>query len=114
MTNIVKQPCDEVIRSAPCTTPLRRDFRPWVLAATIIGSSILLITVVNVALPVLQAELNATAAQVQWIVESYALFLAAPILVGGSLGDLYGRRRILPVVSYSLHSPQSGVVFRLM
>jgi EmrB/QacA subfamily drug resistance transporter len=51
-------------------------------------------TVVNVALPVLQTVLNATAADVQWIVESYALFLAALILVGGSLGDRFGRRRI--------------------
>lgn len=51
-------------------------------------------TVVNVALPVLQASLNATAAEVQWIVESYALFLAALILVGGSLGDRFGRRLI--------------------
>jgi EmrB/QacA subfamily drug resistance transporter len=51
-------------------------------------------SVVNVALPVLQSELNATAAQVQWIVEAYALFLAALILVGGSLGDRLGRRRV--------------------
>ncbi len=51
-------------------------------------------TVVNVALPVLQAELKATVADVQWIVESYALFLAALILVGGSLGDRFGRRQI--------------------
>jgi EmrB/QacA subfamily drug resistance transporter len=51
-------------------------------------------TVVNVALPALQANLNATVLDVQWVVESYALFLAALILVGGSLGDRFGRRRI--------------------
>ena len=51
-------------------------------------------TVVNVALPVLQTVLKATVADVQWIVESYALFLAALILVGGALGDRFGRRRI--------------------
>ena len=51
-------------------------------------------TVVNVALPVLQSALDATTAQVQWVVEAYALFLAALILVGGSLGDRWGRRRI--------------------
>jgi EmrB/QacA subfamily drug resistance transporter len=68
-------------------------------------------TVVNVALPVLQAELNATAAQVQWIVESYALFLAALILVGGSLGDLYGRRRIFAcgVLLFALASVWCGL-----
>jgi EmrB/QacA subfamily drug resistance transporter len=51
-------------------------------------------TVVNVALPALQSDLHATLADVQWVVESYALFLAALLLIGGSLGDLYGRRKI--------------------
>jgi EmrB/QacA subfamily drug resistance transporter len=51
-------------------------------------------TVVNVALPALQSALGATVSDVQWIVESYALFLAALLLLGGSLGDLYGRRKI--------------------
>lgn len=97
MTNIIKQPCDEgVIKSKPCNQPCSRNRRPWILAATILGSSMAMIdgTVVNVALPVLQSVLKATAADVQWIVESYALFLAALILVGGSLGDRFGRRRI--------------------
>ncbi len=68
----------------------------WVLAATILGSSMAFIdgTVVNVALPALQRDLDATASAVQWVVESYALFLAALILVGGSLGDRFGRRRV--------------------
>jgi EmrB/QacA subfamily drug resistance transporter len=51
-------------------------------------------TVVNVALPAIQAGFHATVIGVQWVVESYGLFLAALILVGGSLGDLYGRRRV--------------------
>jgi EmrB/QacA subfamily drug resistance transporter len=51
-------------------------------------------TVVNVALPSLQSALGATVSEVQWVVESYALFLAALLLPGGSLGDLYGRRKI--------------------
>jgi MFS family permease len=54
-------------------------------------------TVVNVALPVLQSTLGATVSQVQWVVESYALFLAALLLPGGSLGDLYGRRKTFEV-----------------
>jgi EmrB/QacA subfamily drug resistance transporter len=49
-------------------------------------------TVVNVALPALQASLHATVVGVQWVVESYGLFLGALILVGGSFGDLFGRR----------------------
>jgi EmrB/QacA subfamily drug resistance transporter len=69
---------------------------PWVLAATILGSSMAFIdgTVVNVALPALQSGLGATVSEVQWVVESYALFLAAFLLPGGSLGDLYGRRKV--------------------
>src|SRR2546423_1272152 len=51
-------------------------------------------TVVNVALPALQKELGATITDVQWVVEAYALFLGALILVGGSLGDQFGRKRI--------------------
>jgi len=66
---------------------------PWILAATILGSSLSFIdgTVVNVALPTMQRDLRATGAEVQWVVEAYALFLAALILVGGSLGDRLGR-----------------------
>ena len=69
---------------------------PWVLAATILGSSITFIdgTVVNVALPVLQRELGTDIVGAQWVVESYALLLSALILVGGSLGDRWGRRRV--------------------
>jgi MFS family permease len=48
----------------------------------------------NVALPAVQSALHATLADIQWVVESYALFLGALLLIGGSLGDLYGRRKI--------------------
>jgi EmrB/QacA subfamily drug resistance transporter len=51
-------------------------------------------TVVNVALPALQMNLNATIVDVQWVIEAYSLLLSALLLVGGSLGDHYGRRRI--------------------
>src|SRR3954471_14611417 len=84
----------------------------WILAATILGSSMAFIdgTVVNVALPVLQSALGATVAQVQWVVESYALLLAALLLPGGSLGDLYGRRKIftLGVICFALASAWCG------
>src|SRR5213594_1101788 len=90
-------PCDKgVVLAAPAAAPCPKSARPWVLVATILGSSMAFIdgTVVNVALPVLQRELNATVVDVQWIVEAYALFLAALILLGGSLGDHLGRRRV--------------------
>jgi EmrB/QacA subfamily drug resistance transporter len=98
--NIFKQPCDEAtIRSSAAVAPCSKSAGPWVLAATILGSSMAFIdgTVVNVALPALQASLNATVVDVQWVVESYALFLAALVLVGGSLGDRFGRRLIYAI-----------------
>lgn len=74
----------------------RRVKVQWVLIAAILGSAMSFIdsTAVNVSLPVLQRELHATTAQTQWVIEGYSLFLSALILLGGSLGDLYGRRLI--------------------
>jgi len=84
----------------------------WVLAATILASSMAFIdgTVVNVALPFLQTNLNATAIGIQWVVEAYSLFLSALLLVGGSLGDRYGRRWIfnIGVVVFALASAACG------
>ena len=91
----VNSPCDEaLIRASKPDVPIAAPARRWILAATILGSSMAFIdsTVVNVALPALQSSLHATVVGVQWVVESYGLLLAALILVGGSLGDLYGRR----------------------
>jgi MFS family permease len=100
MVNIGKPPCDEeVIKSGQAVSPCSGASCTWILAATILGSSMAFIdgTVVNVALPALQSSLNATAIDVQWVVESYALLLAALLLAGGSLGDHYGRRRIFVI-----------------
>src|SRR5580698_538437 len=82
--------------SSTSSVPHENSARRCVLAATILGSSMVFIdgTVVNVALPALQSSFRATAVDVQWVIESYALFLAALLLVGGSLGDHFGRRRI--------------------
>src|ERR1700726_4242793 len=91
----MKPPCDEaVVRSVNANVPCTAQAGRWILAATILGSSMAFIdsTVVNVALPALQTSLHATVVGVQWVVESYGLFLAALILVGGYLGDLFGRR----------------------
>jgi EmrB/QacA subfamily drug resistance transporter len=69
--------------------------KTWVLVAAIIGSSMSFVdgTAVNVALPIIQRDLQASSDAMQWVVESYALFLSALILAGGSLGDVFGRRR---------------------
>jgi EmrB/QacA subfamily drug resistance transporter len=68
-------------------------------------------TVVNVALPALQTDLHASVRDIQWVVESYALLLASLLLLGGSLGDLYGRRKIfvVGVMVFSAGSAWCGV-----
>ncbi|MGC2352424.1 MAG: hypothetical protein WA496_03415, partial [Candidatus Udaeobacter sp.] len=87
MWALVQEPCDEnVIRSAPETAPCAKSRGPWILAATILATSMAFIdgTAVNVALPALQANLNATAVDVQWVIEAYSLLLSALLLLGGS------------------------------
>src|SRR6266478_2077810 len=113
MASIARPPCDEAaILAGSCQRPVTAD-GPWILAAAILGSSMVFIdgTVVNVALPALQSALHATLADVQWVVESYALFLAALLLIGGSLGDLYGRRKIFAagVVLFTVASAWCGL-----
>ena len=68
----------------------------WILAAAILGSSMAFIngTVTNVALPSIQSDLGVPLAQAQWVVQVYALLLATLLLVGGSLGDHFGHRRV--------------------
>jgi EmrB/QacA subfamily drug resistance transporter len=96
----MRAPCEEAaILTHPADAPCKEKTGAWVLAATILGSSMAFIdsTVVNVALSAIQSELKASAIDLLWVVESYGLFLAALILVGGSLGDLFGRRRIFAI-----------------
>ena len=114
MANIFKQPCDEgVVLARPAAAPCADEAQAWILAATILGSSMAFIdgTVVNVALPALQRSFQATVLDVQWVVESYALFLAALLLVGGSMGDRFGRRRVFcwGVASFALASVGCGL-----
>ena len=109
----MKQPCDEAaIRSGAPAAPCAEKSRPWVLAATILGSSMAFIdsTVVNVALPALQSNLHATVVDIQWVIESYGLFLSALILVGGALGDSLGRRAmfLLGVGAFAVASAGCG------
>src|SRR5580692_6766268 len=109
----MRTPSDEaMIRSREGAAGRAAKTRIWILVATIAGSSMAFIdsTVVNVALPALQASFHATVVDVQWVVESYGLFLAALILVGGSLGDQFGRRLIflVGVVIFAVASAGCG------
>jgi EmrB/QacA subfamily drug resistance transporter len=93
----IRAPCDDgVIRAAAAPAAPSRAAEPWVLLASILGSSMAFVdaSVVNVALPALQRSLGATVTDVQWVIEGYALFLAALLLLGGTLGDHLGRKRV--------------------
>jgi EmrB/QacA subfamily drug resistance transporter len=100
-------PCSQV-GAANVATPCAPADRKWILVATILGSSLAFMdgTVVNVALPTLQANFAATSGSIQWVVQSYALFSAALLLLGGTIGDRYGRRRTFTsgVVLFALAS----------
>ncbi len=67
----------------------------WILVASIIGSAMAFMdgSVVNVALPTLQSAFHASATGIQWVIQSYALLAASLLLLGGAIGDRYGRRR---------------------
>lgn len=100
LSTAVTGPCDDAaIRHGATASPCAAGAKRWVLVAAIMGSSMAFIdgTVVNVALPAIQRDLHASAFEAQWVVESYALFLASLLLVGGSLGDRFGRRRLFAI-----------------
>jgi EmrB/QacA subfamily drug resistance transporter len=110
----MKPPCDELlIASKPSGIPCAAEQGPWILAVTILGSSMAFIdsTVVNVALPALQTSFGGTVTDIQWVIESYALFLGSLILAGGSMGDLFGRRRmfLIGVATFAVASASCGL-----
>ncbi|HST82990.1 MAG TPA: MFS transporter [Kineosporiaceae bacterium] len=88
--------------STPAAAELLRLSSPagrWVLTAAVLGSAVVSLdaTVVNVALPTIGEELDARVSGLQWTVNGYSLTLAALILLGGSLGDRFGRRRVFVI-----------------
>ena len=89
-----------------------RDPKWWTLTAVCLGVFMLLldITIVNVALPDIQTELDATLSDLQWVIDAYALSLAALLLTAGSLADLFGRRRVFVIgtVIFTLGSIACG------
>src|ERR1700745_3010301 len=96
MIGFGRAPCDEGVMRAGRAAPGGAErSRPWVLAATLLGSALGFIdsTVVNVALPAIQADLAASIGGAQWVVNGYMLMLGALTLVGGAAADRFGRRR---------------------
>lgn len=114
MISLGKAPCDEgLVRAAPATPGCAERAKPWVLAATILGSSMAFIdgSVVNVALPAIQADLATSITGAQWVVNAYLLMLGALVLLGGSAGDHFGRRRtfVLGIIVFTLASVVCGL-----
>ena len=89
----------------------RRQF--WTLTATIVGSGIVFLdsTVVNIALPALSRDMGARFADLQWIVDGYLLSLSALILIAGSLGDIFGRKRmyLIGLTGFGICSALCGI-----
>ncbi len=112
MANFLRAPCDAV---ASCRElkGVPKSCEKWVLLATILGSSMAFIdgTIVNVALPAIQEAFYTSISGMQWVVEAYSLTLAALLLVGGALGDLYGRRLIflIGILIFALASAWCGM-----
>jgi EmrB/QacA subfamily drug resistance transporter len=97
MINPKPRPCEELLaQSVRGKAGCSRSQKPWVLAATVLGSTMAYVdeSVVNVALPAMERDLNASLAAMQWVVNAYTLCVAALVLSGGAAGDQYGRRRI--------------------
>jgi len=100
LTISAKRPCDQAaIEATRAAGDCAASAKPWVLAVTILGSSIAFIdeSVVNVALPAIETDLAASAVVIQWLVNAYTLCLSALVLTGGAAGDLFGRRRMFVV-----------------
>lgn len=121
MITTERNPCDELIIGANPSLECAKQSKKWVLITAILGSSMAFIngSVVNVALPAIQSAFNGSVADIQWIVNGYAIILAALILVGGSLGDIYGRKKIFGIGAFifliaSVWSGLSPDIFQLI
>ncbi len=112
----VVPPCTEVGAGDPATPCAQAD-RKWILIAITLGSALAFMdgSVVNVSLPTLQSTFHATSSAIQWVVQAYALFGAALLLLGGAIGDRYGRRRafLLGVALFAVASVACAASFSL-
>lgn len=107
------QPCAaEVIRSTRGTSACPKRDKAWVLAAAVLGSTMAFVdeSVVNVALPTIEADLGTTLAAMQWVINAYTLCMSALLLIGGAAADRFGRRRLflIGIVTFTLASIACG------
>jgi len=89
-------PCDEGAIRASASVPACAPAKTWVLAAAVLGSTLAFVdeSVVNVALPKIESDLDTTLAAMQWVINAYTLCMSALLLIGGAAADQFGRRRI--------------------
>lgn len=102
-------PCDEaVIRSVAAAAACSEAAKRWVLAGTILASTIAYIdeSVVNIALPAIERDLASSAAVIQWLVNAYTLCLAALLLIGGAVADRFGRQKMF-IIGVSIFAAAS-------
>lgn len=114
VNSLIVKAVPEISRTeqAPALTVRSAEGR-WLLAVAVIGSGMTYLdgTVVTIALPVIQRDLGSTFLAMQWVVSAYALFLSALLLVGGSLGDSWGLRRVyaLGIALFAVASLLCGI-----
>src|SRR5256714_5304563 len=107
------QPCAaQVIRSIRGGSACPERDKPWVLAAAVLGSTMAFVdeSVVNVALPTIEADLGTTLAAMQWVINAYTLCMSALLLIGGAAADRFGRRVLFltGVITFTLASIGCG------
>src|SRR5580700_10873974 len=113
MMQLKTWPCAaEVIRSTRSLTPCPRRDKTWVLVVAVLGSTMAFVdeSVVNVALPKIEADLHTTLASMQWVVNAYTLCMSALLLIGGAAADRFGRRKLffIGLTTFTLASVGCG------
>src|SRR5580693_791393 len=102
----------EVIRSTQSQTSWRGRGKTWVLVVAVLGSTMAFVdeSVVNVALPTIEADLGTTLAAMQWVINAYTLCMSALLLIGGAAADRFGRRLLflIGIISFTLASITCG------
>ncbi len=108
MSNPKALPCDEVAIRSSVSVPACASRKSWVLGVAVLGSVLAYIdeSVVNVALPGIEADLRTTLAAMQWVINAYTLCMSALLLIGGAAADRFGRRRIF-VIGVSIFAAAS-------
>ena len=99
MANPKPLPCDELAIRTRASVPACAAARYWVLAVAVLGSTLAYVdeSVVNVALPAMEADLRTTLPAMQWVINAYTLCMSALLLIGGAAADRFGRRRMFVI-----------------